>query len=940
MEFLHVDIWITSGINPNIYAISSGAEIANPITNAGAGTWTSIDIPVGGITGDLTSVRQFKFDGGSGSADSIYVDNLYFWKNATTPQNDATLSDLKVDGETVAGFSSGILNYTVDLPSGTTTVPQITAATTTAANATTTITQATAIPGDATVVVESEDETRTKTYTVSFKASIPANAAPTPPARDAAQVISIYSDAYADITLDALSADFDDSDVTEVMIEGNATLKVDFSNFLGINFPSNKQDASQMTKLHIDFWTPEVPIGGVFNSKLVNFADGNAETSAIQFNVNAGTDPALTAGTWISADFDLPSGVARDSLAQYIITVSNTLDVVYIDNIYLYTNDPITGGGSTLPETFDTATSIETWTKAGDASTKESEVTFEWAETAGVDASGAMRFGGTNADGAGGRAYILEKTFTEVDFEGATNVDVSVSIKSESITDANISILTDIGGSIQENASANSLLSDSEFTTFTFNHAAISGTANSVKLSFNVAAGAVMNAGGTLLIDDIQVSVADTSGGGGEFVGLVNGDFELGNDGSWYGNALDIRTEGGNSYNFADVATAGNGFDVNLSQLVTLTAGESYTLTFEASTGAGNTRDMIVGIGQSEAPFLSATKVVSLTETNTEFTVELVATDDATGNDFGGATSRVLFDMGAATGVVVIDNVSLEVAGSTGGDPMPEIAAPTPPARNAADVISLFSNAYTNVDVTTWSTEWSEGSTNTDIVIEGDDVKRFDLVRFSGIQLASSIDLSTFTNMHIDYWVADDLTGGEVFNPKLSNHGNLPDAAGETNAVILTNPVTESKTWVSLDVPLADFTIAGGGSDAKDKIYQIILGADGTLDNVYIDNFYFYKGMPVSNERDDVPAGFALNQNYPNPFNPTTNISFNLPTAGEVTLEVYNIQGQKVATLVNGFKSSGSHSVAFDASNLASGVYAYRLISKNSVQVKKMLLIK
>ena len=73
MEFLHVDIWINGTFNPNIFVISSGAEIANPITNTGAGSWISVDIPVSGITGDPTSAIQFKFDGGNGSTDSIFV---------------------------------------------------------------------------------------------------------------------------------------------------------------------------------------------------------------------------------------------------------------------------------------------------------------------------------------------------------------------------------------------------------------------------------------------------------------------------------------------------------------------------------------------------------------------------------------------------------------------------------------------------------------------------------------------------------------------------------------------------------------------------------------------------------------------------------------------------------------------------------------------------
>jgi hypothetical protein len=85
---------------------------------------------------------------------------------------------------------------------------------------------------------------------------------------------------------------------------------------------------------------------------------------------------------------------------------------------------------------------------------------------------------------------------------------------------------------------------------------------------------------------------------------------------------------------------------------------------------------------------------------------------------------------------------------------------------------------------------------------------------------------------------------------------------------------------------------------------------------------------------------FKLAQNYPNPFNPSTTISFNLPQASEVTLKVYNMLGQEVVTLLNSRMSSGIQTIKFDASNLASGMYIYRLQAGSNIQTKKMMLIK
>ena len=99
----------------------------------------------------------------------------------------------------------------------------------------------------------------------------------------------------------------------------------------------------------------------------------------------------------------------------------------------------------------------------------------------------------------------------------------------------------------------------------------------------------------------------------------------------------------------------------------------------------------------------------------------------------------------------------------------------------------------------------------------------------------------------------------------------------------------------------------------------------------------------VSNEYDnnDTPLEYSLDQNYPNPFNPSTNIQFTLAATSNVTLEVYNMLGQKVATLLQGQKmNAGNHTQIFDASSLASGMYVYRISTPNFVQSRTMMLIK
>jgi hypothetical protein len=89
-----------------------------------------------------------------------------------------------------------------------------------------------------------------------------------------------------------------------------------------------------------------------------------------------------------------------------------------------------------------------------------------------------------------------------------------------------------------------------------------------------------------------------------------------------------------------------------------------------------------------------------------------------------------------------------------------------------------------------------------------------------------------------------------------------------------------------------------------------------------------------------LPKEFYLAQNYPNPFNPSTTISYQLPAQSHVTLKVYNVLGQEVATLVNEVKEPGSYEVMFDAKGLASGVYLYRLTAGSLTQTKRMVLLR
>ena len=117
-------------------------------------------------------------------------------------------------------------------------------------------------------------------------------------------------------------------------------------------------------------------------------------------------------------------------------------------------------------------------------------------------------------------------------------------------------------------------------------------------------------------------------------------------------------------------------------------------------------------------------------------------------------------------------------------------------------------------------------------------------------------------------------------------------------------------------------------------------------DSAWVDLLLFVDALTgniVSIEKPDehnLTDRFTLHQNYPNPFNPTTTIRFDLPQASQVTLKVFNTLGEEVATIASDRLSAGSYSYKWDASNLASGVYVYRLQAGDYVEIKKMVLMK
>jgi hypothetical protein len=149
-------------------------------------------------------------------------------------------------------------------------------------------------------------------------------------------------------------------------------------------------------------------------------------------------------------------------------------------------------------------------------------------------------------------------------------------------------------------------------------------------------------------------------------------------------------------------------------------------------------------------------------------------------------------------------------------------------------------------------------------------------------------------------------------------------------------------TIVAVDTVVSDTAVSVGPLQAGTRYYQRVRGTnisgDGTYSNV--SSFFTVDQSKDGNHVATQPATIVLQQNYPNPFNPSTAVQYVLPEAARVVIKVYNTLGTEVATLEEGDRSAGTHTVIFDASRFASGAYFYTLRAAGFSQTKRMVLMR
>ena len=429
-DSLHIDVWSPDCTILDIYLIANGAGEKFVSKNVTLSGWNRFNIKLSDYSNQglsLTNIFQFKFVSNTpASGTTIYLDNIYFYKSANAP----TLSNFNVPAK-VLGDAKFKLTAPTSNSAG--------AFTYTSAN-----TGVATIVGDSVTIVGVGSSNITATqaangaYTSgSISATLfvtspgPTSAAPTP-TKPAANVISLYSNAYTNRTVDTWSASWDQADLTDLQIAGNNTKKYTNLVFAGIEFTSSVINVTNAEFYHIDIWTPDATN---FKVKLVDFGAngiyGGGDDVEHEYTV---TPPTLN--TWVSYDIPMSAFTGlttRAHLAQMLFISSNS--TVYVDNVFFWANTVLPINLTSLTATKDGNKGLLNWS----TSTETNNYGFEVERSNDAKTWNRISFvkGNGNSNVQSNYNFLDENLFKgtnyyrlkQIDFDGKFNYTSVVSIR-------------------------------------------------------------------------------------------------------------------------------------------------------------------------------------------------------------------------------------------------------------------------------------------------------------------------------------------------------------------------------------------------------------------------------------------------------------------------------------------------------------------------------
>jgi hypothetical protein len=255
----------------------------------------------------------------------------------------------------------------------------------------------------------------------------------------------------------------------------------------------------------------------------------------------------------------------------------------------------------------------------------------------------------------------------------------------------------------------------------------------------------------------------------------------------------------------------------------------------------------------------------------------------------------------------------------------PLVSAPEPPARDEANVISIYGDAYGSA-VGLGNVTWDNGPELSEVtIVDSESALKLNMNfgGFIGSQLSTVVDATSMTHFHIDFFIGDEYTAGQVFNLKFSNHTG---GSGETNAgeynIAINGDGSQNQTWVSVDVELSSFS---AGINPREALTQLLITTANRIGVAYVDNVYFHNNQVLGADNFEV-SKFEV---YPNPTNGVWNVT---STSQISNISLLDVLGKEVLTL-----SPNNKKASIDASSLRTGIYFAKIQGANGSKTLKLV---
>ena len=738
------------------------------------------------------------------------------------------------------------------------------------------------------------------TFTAGVAPVGPSVAAPTPPTRDAADVVSFYSDAYATAAMEEYFPSWIVGTVSDNPINGNNTWKMDGLGFAALaNYGGI--DLSTMEKMYIDYYTTQDVVGAKLFVKLVDTNDDPNQELLLDLG-------AVTAGSWQTVEIDLSAqntaNIDLSTLTQFLIDPSTDGDTFFIDNWYFAKGSPTTP--ATAPTTAPAAPTLDAADVISFYSDSYTNIAFgeyfpSWSQATvtdyPIDGNSIWKMEALN--------FASVTQYAGVDLSGMNKMYIDY-WTTQDVVGAKLFVKL-----VDTNDSQEVLLDLGDVTAGSWQTVEVDLTAqNTANIDLSTVTQFLIDPstdGGTFFIDNWYFANASSGPAPTEpTTAPAAPTLDAADVISFYSDSYTNIAFGEYFPSWSQATVTDYPIDGN--SIWKMEALNFASVTQYAGVDLSGMNKMYIDYWTTQ-DVVGAKLFVKLVDTNDSQevlldlgdvtagswqTVEVDLTAQNTANIDLSTVTQFLIDPSTDGGTFFIDNWYF----ANVPEPGPSASAPTPPARNAADVISLYSDAYTDV-ASNFDAGWCGANSVSEISVAGNATTAYLGNACQGIVLNAGVDASAFTNLHVDIYIeaGTDLTSS-VFNLKFVNQPG--GAALEMNLNVASSPALIAGQWLSVDLTV-DLTNFTGFKE---------FGITSNLNNkVWYDNLYAYKGTPLGiNEVNS----FSV-VTYPNPVENTLNVSAGISVD---SVSIFDITGREVLRA-----KPNATAFSLDVADLNKGLY-------------------